>query len=148
MVSGLFSAKTVVHLSTAPATASFEHAVAVCTDTPALNTSTTALIARRVCIISSLISSGTSPNELASLSSGRHRRGTRCAGRNRPRGRRAADQRDELAASHSITSSGHMQITVTLPVLAERIDDVRLVRLRAQHVAIADQTQHVVSNLS
>src|SRR5262249_4796096 len=57
MVSGLFSAKTVVHLSTAPATASFEHAVAVCTDTPALNTSTTALIAGRVCIISSLISS-------------------------------------------------------------------------------------------
>jgi hypothetical protein len=44
MVSGLFSAKTVVHLSTAPATASFEHAVAVCTETPALNTSTTALI--------------------------------------------------------------------------------------------------------
>src|SRR4029450_5105226 len=55
MVSGLFSAKTVVHLSTAPATASFEHAVAVCTETPTLNRSTTALIARRVCIISSLI---------------------------------------------------------------------------------------------
>src|SRR5215831_19351157 len=53
MVSGLFSAKTVVHLSTAPATASFEHAVAVCTETPALNRSTTALIARRVRIISS-----------------------------------------------------------------------------------------------
>src|SRR6266567_7760811 len=33
MVSGLFSAKTVVHLSTTPATASFEHAVAVCTET-------------------------------------------------------------------------------------------------------------------
>src|SRR5213592_3714166 len=61
MVSGLFSAKTVVHLSTTPATASFEHAVAVCTETPALNTSATALIARRVCIISSLISSATSP---------------------------------------------------------------------------------------
>src|SRR5437660_1034754 len=61
MVSGLFSANTVVHLSTAPATASFEHAVAVCTETPALNTSTTALIARRACIISSLISSATSP---------------------------------------------------------------------------------------
>src|SRR5262249_2317856 len=61
MVSGLFSAKTVVHLSTTPATASFEHAVAVCTETPALNTSTTALIARRVCIISSLIPSATSP---------------------------------------------------------------------------------------
>ena len=29
MVSGLFAAKTVVHLSTAVATASFEHAVAV-----------------------------------------------------------------------------------------------------------------------
>src|SRR5262249_13599429 len=52
MVSGLFSAKTVVHLSTTPATASFEHAVALCTETPALNTSTTALIPRRVCIIS------------------------------------------------------------------------------------------------
>jgi hypothetical protein len=62
MVSGLFSAKTVVHLSTALATASFEHAVAVCTETPALNTSTTPLIPRRVCIISSLISSATSPN--------------------------------------------------------------------------------------
>src|SRR2546422_11355453 len=61
MVSGLFSAKTVVHLSTAAATASFEHAVAVCTETPALNTSTTALIPRRVCIISSLISSATLP---------------------------------------------------------------------------------------
>src|SRR6266568_4963408 len=59
MVSGLFSAKTVVHLSTTPATASFEHAVAICTETPALNASTTALIARRVCIISSLISSAT-----------------------------------------------------------------------------------------
>jgi hypothetical protein len=58
MVSGLFSAKTVVHLSTAPATASFEHAVAVCTETLALNTSTTPLIPSRVCIISSLISSG------------------------------------------------------------------------------------------
>jgi hypothetical protein len=44
-VSGLFSAKTVVHLSTAPAVASFEHAVAVCTETPALNRSTTTLIA-------------------------------------------------------------------------------------------------------
>jgi hypothetical protein len=62
MVSGLFSAKTVIHLSTAPATASFEHAVAVCTETLALNTSTTPLIPRRVCIISSLISSATSPN--------------------------------------------------------------------------------------
>jgi hypothetical protein len=37
------------------ATASFEHAVAAWTETPALNTSTTALIARRVCIISSPI---------------------------------------------------------------------------------------------
>src|SRR5258708_21737339 len=54
MVSGLFSAKTVAHLSAAPATASFEHAVAVCTETPALNTSTMALIPRRVCIIFSL----------------------------------------------------------------------------------------------
>src|SRR5262249_51558659 len=61
MVSGLFSANTVVHLSTAPATASFEHAIAVCTDMPALNSSTTALIPRCICIISSLISSGTSP---------------------------------------------------------------------------------------
>jgi hypothetical protein len=52
MVSGLFSAKTVVHLSTARATSSFEHAVAVCIETPALNTSTMALIPRRVCIIS------------------------------------------------------------------------------------------------
>src|SRR5215475_10914603 len=51
MVSGLFSAKTVVHLSTAPVTASFEHAVAVCTETPALNRSATELIARRVFII-------------------------------------------------------------------------------------------------
>jgi hypothetical protein len=41
LVSGLFSAKTVVHLSITPATASFEHAFAVCTETPALNTSTT-----------------------------------------------------------------------------------------------------------
>jgi hypothetical protein len=49
-------------MSTAPATASFEHAVAVCTETLALNTSTTPLIPRRVCIISSLISSATSPN--------------------------------------------------------------------------------------
>jgi hypothetical protein len=57
MVSGLFSARTVVHLSTTPATASFEHAFAVCTETPALNTSATALIARRDCIISSLIAS-------------------------------------------------------------------------------------------
>jgi hypothetical protein len=56
MVSGLFSAKTVVHLSTARATSSFEHAVAVCIETPALNTSTMALIPRRVCIISSLSS--------------------------------------------------------------------------------------------
>src|SRR6187397_2550362 len=55
MLSGLFSAKTVVHLSTAPATASFEHAVAVSTGTPALNK--TALIARCVFIMSSLISS-------------------------------------------------------------------------------------------
>src|SRR5262249_24878046 len=53
MVSGLFSDKTVVHLSTAPATASFEHAVAVCTETPAPNRSTTALTVRRVRIISS-----------------------------------------------------------------------------------------------
>jgi hypothetical protein len=54
MVSGLFSAKTVVHLSTAPATTSFEHAVAFCTETLALKTSTMALMPRRVCIISSL----------------------------------------------------------------------------------------------
>src|SRR5262245_48420161 len=62
MVSGLFSAKTVVHLSTARATSSFEHAVAICIETPALNTSTMALIPRRVCIISSPISSATSQN--------------------------------------------------------------------------------------
>jgi hypothetical protein len=66
----LFSAKTVVHLSTAPATASFEHAVAVCTEAAALNTSTMALIAKRVCMISSLIFHLTSPyqSQLASLS--------------------------------------------------------------------------------
>jgi hypothetical protein len=47
----LFSAKTVAHLSAAAATASFEQALAVCTETPALNTSTMALIPRRVCIV-------------------------------------------------------------------------------------------------
>jgi hypothetical protein len=97
MVSGLFSAKTVVHLSTAPATAYFEHAVAVCTDTPALNTSTTALIARRVCIISSLISSGTSPNELASLlpaATAEERDARAAIGHHH---RRASKQREEVA---------------------------------------------------
>src|SRR5262245_18332833 len=84
MVSGLFSAKTVVHLSTAPATASFEHAVAVCTETPTLNTSTTALIARRVCIISSLISWATSPISARFLFF-------------RPHFHRVTKQRDELA---------------------------------------------------
>jgi hypothetical protein len=54
LVSGLFSAKTVVHFSTAAATDSRGHAAAVCTERPAVNTSTTPLIPRRVCIISSL----------------------------------------------------------------------------------------------
>src|SRR5260370_41882737 len=67
MVSGLFSAKTVAHLSAAPATASFEHAVAVCTETPALNTSTMALIPRRVCIIFSLFDDITNISLLAFL---------------------------------------------------------------------------------
>src|SRR6516165_5072959 len=59
MVSGLLSAKTVAHRSIAVVTASFEHAIAVCTETPVFNTSTTALIVRTGCIISSLISSAT-----------------------------------------------------------------------------------------
>ena len=59
MVSGLLSAKTVAHLSIAVETASFEHAIAVCNETPVFNTSTTALIVRTVRIISSLISSAT-----------------------------------------------------------------------------------------
>jgi hypothetical protein len=54
-VSGLFSAKMAVHLSTASATASFEHAVAVSTETAALNK--TALIARCVFITFFLICS-------------------------------------------------------------------------------------------
>src|SRR5262249_45295541 len=99
MVSGLFSAKTVVHLSTAPATASFEHAVAVCTEAPALSTSTTALIARRVCIISSLISSATLCGRMRSD----HAPATR--GPPTHHHDRAAEQRDELAPPHSITSS-------------------------------------------
>jgi hypothetical protein len=93
MVSGLFSAKTVVHLSTTPATASFEHAVAVCTETPALNMSTMALIPRRVCIISSFISSATSHQyQLTSLLAAGSAEETRC-GRmcKRPRYHRAAD---------------------------------------------------------
>src|SRR5262245_16281226 len=102
MVSGLFSAKTVVHLSTTPATASFEHAVAVCTETPALNTSTTALIARRVCIIflPHLFGYITHIRSLRSLSPGRQ---DSDAG--------GCDQTmrllraDELAPLHSITSS-------------------------------------------
>src|SRR5262245_53881986 len=55
MVSGLFSAKTVVHLSTAAATASREQALAVSTEVLAVNTSTTHAIARYLCIISSLV---------------------------------------------------------------------------------------------
>src|ERR687897_3665983 len=50
MVSGLFSAKTVAHLSTARATASCGHAVAVCTERPAPKTRTRPLIPRRLCI--------------------------------------------------------------------------------------------------
>jgi hypothetical protein len=91
MVSGLFSAKTVVHLSTAPATASFEHAVAVCTEAPALNTSTTALITRRVCIVSSLISSAAAANERDAGGCDQTMRLLR-ARRERPRRRRAAEQ--------------------------------------------------------
>src|SRR5215471_2871539 len=78
MVSGLFSAKTVVHLSTTPATAFFEHAVALCTETAALNTSTTALIPRRVCIISSLICSANHQSSVGSHCSSREHPGTRC----------------------------------------------------------------------
>src|SRR6266568_209288 len=116
MVSGLFSAKTVVHLSTTPATASFEHAVAVCTETPALNTSATALIARRVCIISSLISSATSPISACfpcfrpppPRNAMRADVIRQCACYARAaigHHHRAAEQGDELAAFHSITSS-------------------------------------------
>src|SRR5215467_12327734 len=95
MVSGLFSAKTVVHLSTTPATASFEHAVALCTETPALNASTTALIPRRVCIISSLICSANHQSSVGSHCSSREHPGT--ARRERPRRHCAAKQRDERA---------------------------------------------------
>src|SRR5262249_55022006 len=98
MVSGLFSAKTVVHLSTTPATASFEHAVALCTETPALNASTTALIPRRVCIISSLICSANHQSSVGSHCSSREHPGTAC--RERPPCRRAAKKRDERAPPH------------------------------------------------
>src|ERR1700730_15266611 len=50
MVSGLFSAKTEAHFSTVAATDSRGHAAAVCTERLAVNTSTTPLIPRRVCI--------------------------------------------------------------------------------------------------
>src|SRR5262245_13892721 len=118
MVSGLFSARTVVHLSTAPATASFEHAVAVCTEAAALNTSTTALIARRVCIISSLIFgdipiSARSPF-LPAAWADVIKPCACCSCRERARGRRAAEQRDELAplhvCVHSITSSARRHV--------------------------------------
>src|SRR5262249_61611807 len=109
MVSGLFSARTVVHLSTAPATASFEHAVAVCTEAAALNTSTTALIARRVCIISSLIFDDIPISARSPFSSGRAggcnqtMRLLLRARRERPRGC-AADEPDDVAALRSITA--------------------------------------------
>src|SRR5262249_21328662 len=105
MVSGLFSARTVVHLSTAPATASFEHAVAVCTEAAAFNTSTTALIARRVCIISSLIFGDIPISARSPCGCNQTMHLLLRARRERPRGSRTAEQRDELAALHSITSS-------------------------------------------
>src|ERR671922_2519290 len=53
MVSGLFSANTVAHFCPAAATSSCGPAAAGCAET--LNTSMTALIQRRACIMSSLI---------------------------------------------------------------------------------------------